>query len=141
MTYSKMIAALCFALFLVNCSNTSSTNKLAEGDYKVRSNVGAVNYKITKELVEGEGCSGSFLGIPTGASEFVSSGVDTSSKEGKAKAAAMYNALYGDEKKKLGMDIIAQPQFRIVKKGLPLVGSQVCAKVIGYRAVVASVKN
>ena len=51
---------------------------MAEGDYKVKSNVGAVNYKITDELVNGEGCSGSFLGIPTGASEFVSSGVDTS---------------------------------------------------------------
>ena len=100
-----------------------------------------MNYKITDELVNGEGCSGSFLGIPTGASEFVSSGVDTSSKEGKAKAAAVYNALYGDGDTELGMDIIAQPQFRLKSNGIPLISKQVCASVIGYRAVVESIKN
>ena len=128
-------------LTVVGCSESSSTNKMAEGDYRVESNVGAVNYKITDELVSGEGCSGSFLGIPTGASEFVSSGVDTSSKEGKAKAAAVYNALYGDGDTELGMDIIAQPQFRLKSNGIPIITKQVCASVIGYRAVVESIKN
>ena len=53
---------------------------------------------------------------------------------GQAQAAAVYNALYGDEPGQLGMDIIAQPQFRVETTRVPILARQSCASVVGYRA-------
>ncbi|MDA8785800.1 hypothetical protein N9N40_09640 [Planktomarina temperata] len=126
---------------LAACSQSETTNKQASAVYGVQSNIGKINYKITDEVVQGTACSGRFLMIPTGANEFVGAGIDTNSSVGKAKAAAVYNALYGDEAGKLGMDIIAQPQFRVENNSIPMLSRQVCATVIGYRAVVKNIEN
>lgn len=107
----------------------------------MQSNIGKISYRITDEVVQGSACSGRFLMIPTGANEFVGAGIDTNSRDGKAKAAAVYNALYGSEAGKLGMDIIVQPQFRIENTRIPLLSKQSCASVIGYRAVVDKIEN
>lgn len=126
---------------LMGCSQSETTNQQVSADYKLQSNMGSVNYKVTNEVVKGKGCSGRFLMIPTGASEYVGAGINTDTREGKAKAAAVYNALYGDKPGQLGMDVIAQPQFRIDSSGIPLIQKQVCATVIGFRAVVANITN
>ena len=129
------------AMLLGGCSESETTNRQASASYGMESNIGKINYKITNEVVQGSACSGSFLRIPMGANEYVGAGIDTNSREGKAKAAAVYNALYGEESGKLGMDIIAQPQFRLETKRIPMVSKQSCATVIGYRAVVDSIEN
>lgn len=135
------VLLLLAAALLTACSSSNTTNKQASAQYGMQSNIGKINYKITDEVVKGSACSGRFLMIPTGANEFVGAGINTNSREGKAKAAAVYNALYGDEPGKLGMDIIAQPQFRVQNSSIPLLSKQSCATVIGYRAVVDKIEN
>ena len=110
-----------------------------EGRFAVSSNVGEVNYKITEEVVRGQGCSGGFLGIPTGDRNFIPSGVDLGTREGRAQAAAIYDALYGNESGQLGTDIIVQPTFNINTSGVPLIAKQACATVVGYRGIVTGV--
>ena len=125
--------------FLAGCSENKSTNERYEGRFAVSSNVGEVNYKITEEVVRGQGCSGGFLGIPTGDRNFIPSGVDLGTREGRAQAAAIYDALYGNESGQLGTDIIVQPTFNINTSGVPLIAKQACATVVGYRGVVTGV--
>ena len=137
---TAVILTLASAL-LTGCTQSETTNKQASAKYGMQSNIGKINYKITDEVVQGSACSGRFLMIPTGANEFVGAGINTNSRDGKAKAAAVYNALYGDEPGKLGMDIIAQPQFRLENTRIPLLSKQSCASVIGYRAVVDKIEN
>jgi hypothetical protein len=137
----KLTIALSLLTIIAACSSSTSTNQMVTANYGLQANIGKVNYKITNELVTGKGCSGFFLIIPTGATEYVGAGIDTRTREGKAKAAAVYNALYGDKPGQLGMDIIAQPQFRVDSTGIPIIGKQVCATVIGYRAVIANISN
>ena len=137
---TAVIITLASAL-LTGCTQSETTNKQASAKYGMQSNIGKINYKITDEVVQGSACSGRFLIIPTGANEFVGAGINTNSRDGKAKAAAVYNALYGDEPGKLGMDIIAQPQFRLENTRIPLLSKQSCASVIGYRAVVDKIEN
>ena len=134
--FVAVVAALC----LTSCSENKSSNERYEGRFNVRSNVGEVNYKITEEIVRGEGCSGGFLGIPTGDRNFIPSGVDLGTREGRAQAAAIYDALYGKESGQLGTDIIVQPTFNINTSGVPLIAKQTCATVIGYRGVVTGIK-
>lgn len=133
--------ALIILLVLAACSDSQTSNTQVSAQYQMKSNVGQINYRITDEVVTGTACSGSFLSMPVGATEYVSAGIDTNTPEGKAKAAAVYKALYGDDPGKLGLDIIAQPQFRVDTKRIPLVSNQTCATVIGYRAVVSGIKN
>ena len=125
--------------FLAGCSESKSTNERYEGRFAVSSNVGEVNYKITEEVVRGQGCSGGFLGIPTGDRNFIPSGVDLGTREGRAQAAAIYDALYGKESGQLGTDIIVQPTFNINTSGVPLIAKQACATVVGYRGIVTGV--
>lgn len=137
---TAIVLTLASAL-LTACTQSENTNKQASAEYGMQSNIGKINYRITDEVVQGSACSGRFLMIPTGANEFVGAGIDTNSRDGKAKAAAVYNALYGSEAGKLGMDIIVQPQFRIENTRIPLLSKQSCASVIGYRAVVDKIEN
>jgi len=139
MTNAKYLIVSLFAL--AACSDSQTSNTQVSAQYQMKSNVGQINYRITDEVVTGTACSGSFLSIPVGATEYVSAGIDTNTQEGKAKAAAVYKALYGEEPGKLGLDIIAQPQFRIDRKRIPLISNQTCATVMGYRAVVSGIKN
>jgi len=125
--------------FLAGCSENKSTNERYEGRFAVSSNVGEVNYKIAEEVVRGQGCSGGFLGIPTGDRNFIPSGVDLGTREGRAQAAAIYDALYGNESGQLGTDIIVQPTFNINTSGVPLIAKQACATVVGYRGIVTGV--
>ena len=142
MKYQSTAAVLTLAsVLLTACTQSETTNKQASAEYAMQSNTGKIKYKITNEVVQGSACSGRFLMIPTGANEFVSAGIDTNSRDGKAKAAAVYNALYGDEPGKLSMDIIVQPQFRLENTRIPLLSKQSCASVIGYRAVVDKIEN
>ena len=134
-----LVFLLVGATFLTGCSESKSTNERFEGRFAVSSNVGEVRYKITDEVVRGEGCSGGFLGIPTGDRNFIPSGVDLGTREGRAQAAAIYDALYGKESGQLGTDIIVQPTFNINTSGVPLIAKQACATVVGYRGVVTGV--
>ena len=134
-----LVFLLVGATFLTGCSESKSTNERFEGRFAVSSNVGEVRYKITDEVVRGEGCSGGFLGIPTGDRNFIPSGVDLGTREGRAQAAAIYDALYGKESRQLGTDIIVQPTFNINTSGVPLIAKQACATVVGYRGVVSGV--
>ena len=136
----KLIFVLIAGTYLTACSENKSTNERYEGRFAVSSNVGEVKYKITDEVVRGEGCSGGFLGIPTGDRNFIPSGVDLGTREGRAQAAAIYDALYGKESGQLGTDIIVQPTFNINTSGVPLIAKQACATVVGYRGVVTGVK-
>ena len=140
----RAAALLCLALLTVtaaSCSRSTATNQQVAAQFQMQSNIGRLNYRITDEVVSGRGCSGNVLMFPVGAREYVGAGLDLSTRDGRAQAAAVYNALYGDEPGQLGMDIIAQPQFRVETTRVPILARQSCASVVGYRAVVDSIEN
>ena len=121
MTRLKTSAALCVGLPLIAaCSQIDTTNRQVSAEYGMISNVGMINYEIINEVVQGRACGGDLLRIPVGANEFVSAGFDTNTPEGRAKAAAVHDALYGDEPGVLTMDIIAQPHFRTENNSIPM---------------------
>lgn len=138
---ANVVAFVIASALLTACSQSQTNNRQASAEYGIRSNIGKINYKITDELIEGNACSGTFLTIPMGATKFVGVGINTNSRVGKAKAAAVYNALYGHHFTKLRMDIIVQPQFRLETRRIPLLATETCATVIGYRAVVDTIEN
>ncbi len=125
-------------IILIGCSSNYSTNKGADFTVGLASNVNKANIEV-KELIRGKGCNGSFLGIfKTGDTKFLSqNNIDTSNDEGKAKAAAAYNALYGDQKAEINTDIIVNPVYHVESKGFFIV-KEVCASVVGYRGVIVS---
>jgi hypothetical protein len=135
---SKLFLLVVSTIVLGACSSTqSSTNK------PVELNTSAVvslkpNMEV-RELIRGKGCSGTFLSIfKTGNTRFLAqSNIDTSTEEGKAKAAAAYNALYGDKDAEILTDVIVNPIFQTETRGV-FFAKETCATVVGYRGVIVS---
>ena len=132
------VAAIAAVVGLAGCSSTQSGNKAAVFAPQVTDNTNKANIQI-REVVRGRGCNGQFLKVfSSGDKNFLGlADIDMASDEGKAKAAAAYNALYGGQDKELNTDIIVNPVFQIEKTGFFL-ASQVCASVVGYRGVITS---
>ena len=135
--FSRLFLLVVSTIVLGACSTQSSTNKPVE-----LSTSAAVTLKPNmevRELIRGKGCSGSFLSIfKTGDTRFLAqSNIDTSTDEGKAKAAAAYNALYGDKDAEILTDVIVNPIFQTETRGL-FFASETCATVVGYRGVIVS---
>ena len=120
----------------VGCSSTSNTNRSVETEYSST----AVTKPIieVREEISGSGCRSSFLGLFSGGdSKFLAANnIDASTPEGKAKAAAAYNALYGDQQAKINTDVIVNAVYNVEYKGIPLIARQVCATVAGHRGVI-----
>jgi len=139
-TLLRKYLLLFVSLALVACSTSSnySTNRGAEVGVGLSTNTNKANIEV-REMIRGRGCSGSFLGIfKTGDSKFLSqNNIDTSNDEGKAKAAAAYNALYGDQQAPISTDIIVNPVYQVESTGF-LIAKEVCASVVGYRGVITS---
>jgi hypothetical protein len=138
MTLSKSISLIVATLFLSACGSTKTDNKSADFVPQVNASSNTAQIEI-RELVRGRGCNGQFLGIfKSGDANFLGiNGINTNNAEGKAKAAAAYNALYGGQDREINTDIIVNPIFRIENTGFFL-ASQVCATVVGYRGVITS---
>ncbi len=134
MKTSLVLASL---TFLAACSSTqSSSNQGAQLNATVNSDLKA-NIEV-KELIRGRGCSGSFLMFKTGDKKFLAqSGIDMSTVEGKAKAAAAHDALYGKQGGEILTDIIVNPIYQ-TENSRSLIGGEVCASVVGYRGVITS---
>ena len=135
--FSRLFLLVVSTIALGACSTQSSTNKPVE----LNTNA-AVTLKPNmevRELIRGKGCSGSFLSIfKTGNTRFLAqSNIDTSTDEGKAKAAAAYNALYGDKDAEILTDVIVNPIFQTETRGL-FFAKETCATVVGYRGVIVS---
>jgi len=123
---------------LVGCSSTqSSSNQGARLEASASSDLKA-NIEV-KEIIRGKGCSGTFLRLfKTGESKFLAqSGIDMATDEGKAKAAAAYDALYGSKGGEILTDIIVNPIYQTENKS-SIFGGEVCASVVGYRGVITS---
>lgn len=131
-----MLAGLSVAI-LAGCSSTqSSSNQGARLNTSANSDLKA-NIEV-RELIRGRGCSGSFLMFKTGDKKFLAqSDIDMSSDEGKAKAAAAYDALYGKKGGEILTDIIVNPIYQ-TENNRSLIGGEVCASVVGYRGVITS---
>ena len=118
------------------CSSTSSTNRSVDTEYSSE----AVTKPIieVREEITGSGCRSSFLGLFSGGdSKFLAANnIDASTPEGKAKAAAAYNALYGNQQAKINTDVIVNAVYNVEYKGIPLIARQVCATVAGHRGVI-----
>jgi len=129
-----LISAVVFTV--VGCSSTSNTNRSVETEYTSQ----AVTKPIieVREEISGSGCRSSFLGLFSGGdSKFLAANnIDASTPEGKAKAAAAYNALYGDQQAKINTDVIVNAVYNVEYKGIPLIARQVCATVAGHRGVI-----
>ena len=126
------------AMALAACSSTqSSSNQGARLEASASSDLKA-NIEV-KEIIRGKGCSGSFLKLfKTGDSKFLAqSGIDMATDEGKAKAAAAYDALYGSKGGEILTDIIVNPIYQTENK-MSILGGEVCASVVGYRGVITS---
>jgi hypothetical protein len=138
MTVLKSMNLIVLTLLLSACGTTKTDNKSADFVPQVNASSNTAQIEI-RELVRGRGCNGQFLGFfKTGDANFLGlSGINTSNAEGKAKAAAAYNALYGGQNAEITTDIIINPIFRIENKGFFL-ASEVCATVVGYRGVITS---
>jgi hypothetical protein len=134
----KNLLYIFLAITLAGCQSNYSTNKGADVNVGLASSLNKANIEV-KELIRGKGCSGSFLGIfRTGDTRFLSqNNINTSNDEGKAKAAAAYNALYGDQSAEINTDIIVNPVYHVESKGF-FIGKEVCASVVGYRGVITS---
>jgi hypothetical protein len=135
---SKLFLLVVSTIILGACSSTqSSTNKGIE-----LSSAAAVILKPNmevRELIRGKGCNGTFLNLfKTGNTKFLAqSNIDTSTDEGKAKAAAAYNALYGDKDAEILTDVIVNPIYQTETKGF-FFARETCATVVGYRGVIVS---
>lgn len=138
MNILKSIGLIVFVLLLSACSSTKTDNKSADFSPQVNASSSTAQIEI-RELVRGRGCNGQFLGVfKTGDANFLGlTGIDMDNAEGKAKAAAAYNALYGGQNAEITTDIIVNPIFRIENTGFFL-ASEVCATVVGYRGVITS---
>lgn len=119
------------------CSSTqSSTNRDAPLNTSANSDLKA--HIEVREVIRGKGCSGSFLIFKTGDSKFLAqSDMNMSTDDGKAKAAAAYDALYGKDGGEIMTDIIVNPVYQ-TESNRWLFGSEVCATVVGYRGVITS---
>jgi hypothetical protein len=95
------------------------------------------------EKISGSGCATEFLMIfKSGDNKFLQIHGDSgSSATQRAKAAATYKALAGD--KGLTTDIIVHPIWEITrdKTFFGIINDEVCAKVVGYRGVIKSIKG
>ena len=135
--FSRLFLLAFSTIVLGACSTQSSTNRPVE-----LNTTAAVTLKPNmevRELIRGKGCSGTFLSIfKTGNKRFLAqSNIDTSTDEGKAKAAAAYNALYGNKDAELLTDVIVNPIFQTETRGL-FFAQETCATVVGYRGVIVS---
>ena len=133
-----LLALMASVSLLAACSSTKSDNQSAVFAPQVVASTNKANIQI-REVVRGKGCNGQFLKIfSSGDKNFLGlADIDMATDEGKAKAAAAYNALYGGQDKELTTDIIVNPVFQIEKTGFFL-ASKVCASVVGYRGVITS---
>jgi hypothetical protein len=95
------------------------------------------------DKITGAGCAREFLMIfKSGDNKFLQVHGDSgSSATDRAKAAATYKALAGD--KGLSTDIIVHPIWEITrdKTFFGIINDEVCAKVVGYRGVIKSLKG
>jgi hypothetical protein len=133
----KLLLSCLFLAFLAACSSTSASNQGARLDTSARSDPLKANIEV-KEVIRGRGCSGSFLMIfTTGDKKFLAlSDMNTSTPEGKAKAAAAYDALYG-KGGEITTDIIVNPVYQ-TDSNRSIFSSDVCVSVVGYRGVITS---
>ena len=126
---------------VAGCSSTSNTNRSVETQFTSE----AVTKPIieVREEISGSGCRSSFLGLFSGGdSKFLAANnIDASTPEGKAKAAAAYNALYGDQKAKINTDVIVNAVYNVEYTGIPLIARQVCATVAGHRGVITGYES
>ena len=126
---------------VAGCSSTSNTNRSVETQF--------ISEAVTKPIIEvreeisGSGCRSSFLGLFSGGdSKFLAANnIDASTPEGKAKAAAAYNALYGDQKATINTDVIVNGVYNVEYTGIPLIARQVCATVAGHRGVITGYES
>ena len=134
---TKICLSLVSLVFLAACSSTqSSSNQGTQLNTTANSDLQA-NIEV-RELIRGRGCSGSFLMFKTGDTKFLAqSGIDMSTVEGKAKAAAAHDALYGKRGGEILTDIIVNPIYQ-TESNRSLIGGEVCASVVGYRGVITS---
>ena len=126
---------------VAGCSSTSNTNRSVETQFTSE----AVTKPIieVREEISGSGCRSSFLGLFSGGdSKFLAANnIDASTPEGKAKAAAAYNALYGDQKATINTDVIVNAVYNVEYTGVPLIARQVCATVAGHRGVITGYES
>jgi hypothetical protein len=140
-SYSLSAAALVLAS---GCSTTVvDTNRAANVAGPHIFSTDSVAAVEVGDQISGTGCANEFLMIfKSGDNKFVESqGNSSSNPTDRAKAAATYKALAGD--KGLSTDIIVNPIWEITrdKTFFGIIADDVCAKVIGWRGVIKSIKK
>lgn len=143
MKYSYSLCAVVLAL-ASGCSTTVvDTNRAANVAGPHIFSTDSVASVEVGDQISGTGCANEFLMIfKSGDYKFVESqGNSSSNPTDRAKAAASYKALAGD--KGLSTDIIVNPIWEITrdKTFFGIIADDVCAKVIGWRGVIKSIKK
>ena len=143
--YRVVISA--FVLLITGCSSLTTVggNGVTEGIKMPRlDTVNKIVKLEIKESITGYGCSDGKNFLDLG------KGFDLDSKEDRAKAAAAYDALFGDLKdhppvyheKKLPFpnDILIAPTYHYEIRETTF-DSEMCAVVVGYRGKIKSIKD
>jgi len=139
--YSLSAAALVLS---AGCSTTVvDTNRVTNIPTPRLSSTDSLATIEVGEKITGAGCAREFLMIfKSGDNKFLQVHGDSGSgATDRAKAAATYKALAGD--KGLSTDIIVHPIWEITrdKTFFGIINDEVCAKVVGYRGVIKSIKG
>lgn len=135
-----------FAAIVTGCGSTVDTNKVVEIPAPTIGIADSIADIEIKEPIFGVGCSRNlFIYFYLGDNIFLNtSGDEPSSAVDKAKSAAMFNALRGDDKTVLSTDILVNPVYSIVTRDpliFPFLVHDVCVQVKGNRGVIKGFKQ
>jgi hypothetical protein len=136
-----IFAVIGISSLMFGCSSTSNSNRSFETTFTSQASTKPIIE--VREEISGFGCRSSFLSLFKGGdSKFLTANnIDGSTPEGKAKAAAAYNALYGGQDAKISTDIIVNPVYNVETSGIPIIFEKVCATVAGNRGVIIGYEN